>query len=48
MTAVVIVEAAEFLEQGVELGDGGRCRRGRRSHFFRVCQDRSILPQVWG
>ena len=46
--AVVVVLVDEGVEQGLQFGDGGRLAGWARSHFLRVCWNRSTLPQVVG
>ena len=43
-----VVVAGEGVEEGLELGEGGGLGAGRRAISCRVCQNRSILPWVWG
>ena len=45
---MVVVLVEELVEQGLQLGDGGGLGGWARSHFFRVCWNRSTLPQVVG
>ena len=44
--APVVVDPGEGVEQGLELGEGGRLSGLARSQFFMVCWKRSALP--WG